>query len=199
MREPPRLNDGVRSENVFSDTAARNAGAGGSFPYSQPPIKPPSGAWKTVALAFGGTFLAMGLLCGGLVTWLYFAFNTPTEMTAEFRESREPVGGKMQQEVIDLLNAAAPQTSADIESLKGFLSAVVLADTDGNADLVDYPRAVEEMQASGLSVGVNALTRPLWISNLESSFSLPSLDENHRVIDLRWLLAGEEARVTVVS
>lgn len=198
MREPPRLNDGVRSENVFSDSAAGNAGSVSSFP-SQPPVKPPSGAWKTVVLAFGATFLAIGLLCGGLVTWLYFAFNAPTEMTAEFRESREPVGGQMQQEVIDLLNSAAPQTSADIESLERFLRALVRSETESIAELVDYPRAVEEMQASGLSVGVNALTKSMWIDNLELSFSVPPLEAYHQIVDFRWLIADKEARVIVVG
>lgn len=148
MREPPRLHDGVRSENIFSDSAAGNAGAGSSFLYSQPPVKPPSGAWKTVVLAFVGTFLVMGLLCGGSVTWLYFVFNAPTEMTAE---------------------------------------------------LVDYPRAVEEMQASGISVGVNALTTSRGIDNLKLSFSVPTLDAYHQIVDFRWLITNKEARVTVVG
>jgi hypothetical protein len=200
MREPPRLNDGVRSDNVFSDSAGGNAGAGPSFPYSQPPMQPPpSGMWKTVALAFGGTFLLIGLLCGGMVTWVYYAFNSPAEMTAEYREFREPEGGKMQQEVIDVLNSAAPQTSPDIESLQRFLLALVRSDTEWFAELVDYPRAVEEMQASGLSVGVNALTKSTWVANLEASLSVPTLEPYHQVVDFRWLIAGKEARVTVVG
>ncbi len=191
MREPPRLNSGV---GTYSEQAVPGA------PYQNypPPQRPPSGAGKTIVLAFVGTFMGMMLLCGGAVAWLYYAFNAPTEMSAEFREQREPVGGQMNQEIVDVLNAAQPRLDPDIDSIEPFIAKIADGNYDDAEELVDYARIVEEMQASGMAVGINPLTKMMWIEDLPYSFELPEIGELHQVVDFRWLVPGIEARATLV-
>ncbi len=136
------------------------------------------------------------LMCGGVLGWVVVSFQSRSPQTAEYREHREPIGGSMPASVVSALED--PQPVTDLEpDLETFVQSLAL-EPDVN-QVVDLSRFTLEMQNSGRAVGVNGLTRLVWIENLRYALTLPPLSEDITVLDVRWIVPEEEACVTVTS
>jgi hypothetical protein len=193
MREPPRIEGSFYSDNFGSSAT----------PMLAPFPSPPRRSNKRVFIAFGITFVAMSLVCGGSLAWLYTSFNSGNTIAAEYLEQREQANEPLPISIVEQLKHAKPQsveTNEDIRSVVEFLRAAgQVSDVDTDEESIDYPRVVTEMQRTGMATGVNQFTKFIWIENIKGAFELPDLGTNFEVIGFEWLLPNVEARVSLVA
>lgn len=198
MNQPPRVTSNPSGQTPANQYAESGGGPPHQFgppghPYRQPP--PPRGSGKLLAI-IGGIFVIAILSCGGFIAWIIYSFQTPSPMTAEYREHREPIGGQLPEALRTSLENGRELGTPDADGLQALLDNLV--EDNSSCDQVDLARFTTEIQNGGKAIGVNGLTRLIWIENLRMTLVQPVLGESH-VLDFEWLVPNQEARAIVAS
>lgn len=202
---PPNDSDSSSDPHIPASVRSNAAGppihgeqSGNRFGQQVPPalFHPPKKSNEKLLVLVGLAALLGVLMCGGMLAWVAYSFQSPSRMTAEYRENRDPIGGEMPPAVREKLAQGSRARNVEPE-IQQLLDEIV-AESD-IAETVDLSRFAQEMQASGEAVGVNRWTRLFWIENLRSALSLPGLSNDLQILSFEWLKQGQEARVTVAS
>lgn len=198
MTEPPIIRPKTAGQfptNQFSDPPSSGQIGGPTLPSQFPPPSGAGGQRLLVLLlaACGCLFL----FCAGFVAWLAYSFQSKSPITAEFRERHSPVNSLPGESLREPLRQPTAIVDEKTEGVAEFVAELAYAVADD--DVVDFPRFIQEVQDSGEAIGINGVTRLLWIEAAKISTELPQFSEDNVVVGMQWLVPEREVRATIVS
>ena len=198
MNQPPRLDN---SGNPLGSSPARGPAPSNQFgsspnaPYQMPPPRR-TNRWL---IAIGSVLIGLLVVCGGFVIWLAYSFQAPSSTTADYREHRAPIGQILPDKFKQTIRSGEQLDDPVLPEMEEFLLSVADSWGGETEEFIDVPRFVQEMQNSGRAVGLNFLSRLVWIESLKFALSVPELSEDTKIIALEWLQPDRELRLTVAA